>query len=586
MANLLDSYGLDFLGEDEDTLMGAVRYTVQEGKAITGYYGTPYFYMPVGSAEFWVSSEKGENGQLAISGFHTHCGGKTIWDMVCSDIDLAPKDCAKTERIMMMSPCTGDGGMIPVNIITADVLPSFLKGDKLTLQLVAPCLDVYYYATEEEYDKSVPTDKRGKKWAIADGALMALPFLANRLVDNYEEGKEYDNDAYVNFKAKVTRLYVGTFEIGEQKQNTFIRCFAETIYGEMEFDHSYDQVPEDLRENIKVGSIITGVCMISADAAIGEYENGIVKDFDHDLRLLRYTFTKGEAERLRSVLTDDSVYETETSGSSYTGADAIIDRFNYVHENHEGAYIAHIAEITEHGEPGLEFPVGTKCIVLADNEEDNYESIVFLSVDKDGNISHIKVSTDSRYRFRVEKPERIKTPLDDIEIPESVAQPIISRARFHGFLDYDLEDKQILEDEDYTQHKNNAQRMLDALQGDPQPDVKTAVGNILGYLFAKSVEMTINEAKENPTYETRLTASYSPYDALRGELDSTLSPAQHAALVDAMELAQQFGKDVFVFMEMMDKSEDDFTDVFLEAAVIVQRTGQLFGNNGFEESGE
>ena len=586
MANLLDSYGLEFLGEDEDTLMGAVRYTVQEGKAITGYYGTPYFYMPVGSAEFWANSEKGENGQLAISGFHTHCGGKTIWDMVCSDIDLAPKDRARTERILMMSPCTGDGGMIPIDIITADVLPSFLKGDKLTLQLVAPCLDVNYYATEEEYDKSVPTDERGEKWGIADGALMALPFLANHLVDNYEEGKEYDNDAYVYFKAKVTRLYVGTFEIGEQKQNTFIRCFAETIYGEMEFDHSFDQVPEEQRENIKVGSIISGVCMISADAAINKYENGIVKDFDHDLRLHRYTFTKGEAERLRSVLTDDSVYETETSGNSYTGADAIIDQFNYVRENHEGTYIAHIAEITELAEPGHEYPVGTKCIVLADNEEDHYESIVFLSVDKDGNISHIKVSTDSRYRFRVEKPERIKTPLDDIEIPESVAQPIITRARFHGFLDYDLEEKLILEDDDYTQHKNNAQRMLDALQSDPQPDVKTAVGNILGYLFAKSVEMTINEAKENPTYETRLTASYSPYDALRGELDSTLSPAQHTALVDAMELAQQFGKDVFVFMEMTDKSEDDFTGVFIEAAVIVQRIGQLFGNNGFEESDE
>ena len=33
MANLLDSYGLDFLRKDEDTLMGAVRYTVQEGKS-------------------------------------------------------------------------------------------------------------------------------------------------------------------------------------------------------------------------------------------------------------------------------------------------------------------------------------------------------------------------------------------------------------------------------------------------------------------------------------------------------------------------------------------------------------------------
>lgn len=584
MANLLDSYGLDFLGKDEDTLMGAVRYTVQEGKAIKGYYDTPYFYLPIGSAEFWASSEKSEDGKLSISGFHTHCGGKTIWEMICTDIDISPKDRPKTERILMMSRSTDNGGMLPVDIITADVLPSFLKDDRLTLQLVAPCLEVNYYATEEEYDKTVPTDKRGKKWGVADGALMPLSFLANHLVGNYEEGKKYDNDAYVTFKAKVTRLYVGTFEIGDQKENTFIRCFADTMYGELEFDHSFDQVPEELRDNIKVGSIISGVCMISADAAIGEYENGIVKDFDHDLRLVRFTLAKGEAERLRSVLTADSVYETDTSGNSFHGAGEIIDRLAYVCENHEGKYIAHLAEITEHAEPGLEYPIGTKCIVLADNEEDNYESIVFVSVDEDGNISRIHVSTDSRYRFRIEKPERVKTPLDDMKIPESVVQPIIWRAKFHGFLENDLEDELVLEDEDYTQHKNNAERMLEALQAEPQSDAEKTIGNILGYLFAKSVEMTVNEAKENPAFETKLTASYSPHDALQGILRSTLPPEQHATLEDAMELAQQFGKDIFVFMEMSDKTDDDFPELFTQAAIVVQKIGQMYASNGFEEA--
>lgn len=584
MANLFDSYGLDFLGKDEDTLMGAVRYTVQEGKAIKGYYDTPYFYLPIGSAEFWASSEKSEDGKLAISGFHTHCGGKTIWEMICTDVDISPKDWPKTERILMMSRSTDNGGMLPVDIITADVLPSFLKDDRLTLQLVAPCLEVNYYATEEEYDKTVPADKQGQKWGIADGALITLSFLANHLVGNYEDGKEYDNDAYITFKAKVTRLCVGTFEIGDQKENTFIRCFADTVYGELEFDHSFGQVPEELRDNIKVGSIISGVCMISADAAIGEYENGIVKDFDHDLRLVRFTLAKGETERLRSVLTADSVYETDTSGNSCYGADEIIDRLTYVCENHEGKYIAHLAEITELAGSGLEYPVGTKCIVLADKEEDNYESIVFVSVDEDGNISRIHVSTDSRYRFRIEKPERVKTPLDDMVIPESVVQPIIWRAKYHGFLAYDLEDKLVLEDEDYTQHKNNAERMLEALQAEPQSDAEKSIGNILGYLFAKSVEMTVNEAKENPAFETKLTASYSPHDAFRGVLRSTLPPDQHAALENAMEQARQFGKDVFAFMEMMEKTDDDFPELFTQAAVVVQRIGQMYASNGFEES--
>ena len=184
MANLLDSYGLDFLEKDEDTLMDAVRYTVQEGKAIKGYYDTPYFYLPIGSAEFWASSEKSEDGKLSISGFHTHCGGKTIWEMICTDIDISPKDRPKTERILMMSRSTDNGSMLPVDIITADVLPSFLKDDRLTLQLVAPCLEVNYYATEEEYNKTVPTDKRGKKWGVPDGGLMRMRCRARQQLGN------------------------------------------------------------------------------------------------------------------------------------------------------------------------------------------------------------------------------------------------------------------------------------------------------------------------------------------------------------------------------------------------------------------
>ena len=251
---------------------------------------------------------------------------------------------------------------------------------------------------------------------------------------------------------------------------------------------------------------------------------------------------RGETERLRSVLTADSVYETDTSGNSCYGADEIIDRLTYAQKTTRANILPIWRRSQDLRESGLEYPVGTKCIVLADKEEDNYESIVFVSVDEDGNISRIHVSTDSRYRFRIEKPERVKTPLDDMVIPESVVQPIIWRAKYHGFLAYDLEDKLVLEDEDYTQHKNNAERMLEALQAEPQSDAEKSIGNILGYLFAKSVEMTVNEAKENPAFETRLTASYSPHDAFRGVLRSTLPPDQHAALEDAMEQARQFGK--------------------------------------------
>ena len=66
----------------------------------------------------------------------------------------------------------------------------------------------------------------------------------------------------------------------------FIRCCADTQYGPIEFDHTIDQVDEDQRKNIKVGSVVSGICILSGDVAINEYENGAVKDLKHDLMLL------------------------------------------------------------------------------------------------------------------------------------------------------------------------------------------------------------------------------------------------------------------------------------------------------------
>lgn len=61
----------------------------------------------------------------------------------------------------------------------------------------------------------------------------------------------------------------------------------------------------------------------------------------------------------------------------------------------------------------------------------------------------------------------------------------------------------------------------------------------------------------------------------------------HSKLVNMMELAEQFGNDLFSFMEMTEKTEDDFIDTFIQAAVIVQRIGQLYAKNGFMlEEGE
>lgn len=585
MANMLENFGLDFFSEDDNSLMGFVGYIIQEGKALTGYYGTPYLFKPMGSVEFWVKTEKNPAGNLQVTGFDSHCGNRCIWELIHSGIDITPKDASKLERVAMFNRADTHGGLLPIEVITADILPGLMKDDKVTMQVVALPLEINYYASEDSYAEAQPADENGRKWLMAIGSMAAVPFLYNHAPGRYEKGKDYKTDRYVQFAAVVKELYHGTFEMNGEKHNTFIRCFVDTEYGQLEFDHTLEQVPEELRDNIRVGAVISGTCILSGDVAIKEYEDGIVKDFEHDLKLMRYTMGKGDPERLSSVLSDNVVYETDTSGKKYVGAREIIDRFTYIHNNRDREYTTYYATITATDEDDMEYPVGTRCIVLANGEaEDDYESIAFINVDDDGLISRIKVSTDSRYHFRIDRPKKIRTPLDDIKVPDSVFEPIILRAKFLGIIDQEAEESSVIGNiADYDFLEQNAQRMLDALQECPQPDAEKAFANIFGYLFAKAIEQTVNEDKNTGEYDTRLTASFRPGEAFAGEISSTFSPEEHTVLEKAMKSGTRFYNDFKAYIQMTDADEKKFAELFIQAAVVVQRLGQMYSGRCFDQ---
>ncbi len=412
MANMLENYGLEFFYENEESLMGFLGYLVQEGKAITGYYGMPYLFKPTGNVEFWIKTNKTADEKLEVVDFDTHCGGNCVWEMVHSGIDITPKDAPKLNKTVIFNRLDS-GGLLPVDIIAADVLPGLRGGDKVKMQMIALPLEINYYTDEDAFAEAQPADDNGKKWLIKVGTMAALSFLYNHSPNRYDKEKDYPSDKYLQFAATVKKLFHGTFEINGEKHNTFIRCIVDTDYGELEFDHTLEQVPEELRDNIKVGAVISGTCILSGDVAIYEYDNGIVKDFDHNLKLLQYTFEGGDPERLSPVLAADVVYETDTSGKSYIGARAIIDKISYVQKNKENEYNAHLATITSIDGDDIEYPINTRCIVLASGAEDNYESIAFITVDNDGMISKIKISTDDRYHFRIDKIEENNENADE-----------------------------------------------------------------------------------------------------------------------------------------------------------------------------
>ena len=103
MANMLENFGLDFFAEDDNSLMGFVGYITKEGKALTGYHGTPYLFKPMGDVEFWVKTEKNSDGNLHVAGFDSHCGNRCVWELIHSGIDITPKDASKLEHVAMFN---------------------------------------------------------------------------------------------------------------------------------------------------------------------------------------------------------------------------------------------------------------------------------------------------------------------------------------------------------------------------------------------------------------------------------------------------------------------------------------------------
>ncbi len=403
MPNFLRNYGLEFFEDDVEATMGLMAYIARNGKILNGYYNCPTIFGRLGDIDIFVKT-KNENNTLTVVGFDTHCGNHCIWKMKYNGIDITPNDSLPTEKLLMFTTSNDDdefGGLVPIHILNADVLPSFLENDIFSIQMVALPLSISYYKNQEEFEKSQPTNEKGETYLVANGSLLPLHFMMNHTADNSNENNDFSSDDIVSFTATVKKLYKGFCEMDDIKEMSFIRCIAETKFGELEFDHSLSQVPEDMLDNIRVGSIISGVCVLSGDVADHEYANGFVRDFKNNYQLLRNTIVNGTVERLRPILKDTTEYISDNSQNKYVGTDEIIERIKYVYENNDKCY-AHPATISSVDE-NAEYQVGEKCIIIGYESSEDYNAIMFLDVDHEGYVDRIKVTTNPNYHFHIEE---------------------------------------------------------------------------------------------------------------------------------------------------------------------------------------
>ncbi len=576
MANYMDNLGLEFLLED-DCFTNFLALLVKEGKPIPNYHQRPHFFSYLGDTEFWVGTDPTEDGRWSVSGFDTHCCGQCIPDLVSSGIDITPDGFSPMKRRILLRKEDGSG-LLPVEIINADVLPSLLEGESVKLQLIAFPSSIHYYADEEAYAAAQPADDFGKKWLIGEGSLFPSGFLANHSPGSSGKASEDESDLLIAFHAKVTRLFSGAVKLGGETIPSFIICRADTQVGTLDFLHTYDQVAEEERGMLKVGSVISGVCILSGDAVIHEYENGIVLDHDHDLRLLRDCIVRGDEERLRAVLADDAEYYPDDAGTPLKGAAEIIAALGEKRsaraaepETCLGTVVSLPAGLSDTQ------PDGVRCIVFTDSEGENCESAVFIGVDEGGRIRTIRSVPAAGYRFSLERPEKGDPAPDDFAIPDDPLEPIFVRARLHGLIGEDLERGSLIEgDPDRLEHFRTASRMIRSLKAASPPDRKTALANLFGYLFAKAIEQ---DRLSRLGGAVQPEASLDPEDAFSGQLHTALRGEEQEKLEKALDLGKSFFNDFRFYVTANELPKGQFEEKLTIALAAVQRIGQIFSSS-------
>ena len=576
--NMIECLGLDFLTEDKETFGNFLAAVCAEGKGIFGYYGYPYLNREYGWAQFIARTELNEEEQrLEVTGLNTHLSGVTVWDVLLSEIDPQPKDADLLTRRVIVKRASDGGGVAVVNLVNADVLPSFLENDRIKMQMVAFPEIIHYYPDEDAYTVDQPEDEKGHKWLLADGSMFPSGILINHSPDKPDNDKDHYSDNYMLIRGTVKKIHSGIVKFGEEVIPSFVTTIINTEYGDLEIAHTIDQVDEAEREHLKVGATVWGVFILSGDVAIQEYTEGIIRDEAHNLALLRYTLQKGDPKRMRSVLRADSVYVSEASGAEWVGPKEIIERLQFVRDSNPAKkYYAHLATITsvDVGDEVLPYNVGQRCVILAEEDEDNYVSVAFLDMDDDGNITKLTISSNSRYHFRIDQPVRPQNILDDFKIPDSVAEPILARARFHGFLDHSTDNEMVLGCLDHIQaYESNAQQILSVFNNYTEIEDEDKYANIFGYLFAKAIESD-HSWRHGDIAQFHIVVGYSASDAVSGELHTHLKPNMEEKAKVAHKYGKQFYKDIKFFCEMHDGCK--FEDGLLKALVIVQQVGEVY----------
>ena len=433
MATAFENFALTDLVKNPEDALRLASLAAVEGRKIRGYAGN-YFQYWMGDASVIVRTlQNYDTDESELYGMDTHAASDCVWECAIEQ-DITPPNFDPLERRLLVN---GKGkGLAVVDVVNADVLPAFYPGTPLRLNMVGFPRWIDYLPDEAAYIQAQKAKNDGENLVLSEGGLFSCGYVITH-DPHIPTGEMQEN--FVQLRGRVKDVKVGETYMGLQPMTTFIRTTVETHFGDIELCHTAEQVAEEQKEQVKVGAVVSALCILSGDAAIGEYAGGICCDEERDLLLLRNFFEHGGADRLRPALHSECVYTSDYSGKSLEGVEATIALLKDVEAalDEESRYYAYPAHLTGvevgPGETPPPYVSGKKCLLLAQGGPEQYVALCFVETDSVGRIRTLRLSQDGRYRFERDDLAE-EDPFADAEAPRDALEALLPWAVMGGLI--------------------------------------------------------------------------------------------------------------------------------------------------------
>ena len=354
MAARLDSFGLTELAAKPEDAFRLAGLAMAEGRRIPGYGGDYYYYW-IGDAAVVIRTRLDPGtGEEELLGMDTHAATACQW--LCRVVrDVTPEGADPLSRRVLVQK-DGLEGLAVVDLVCADVLPGLRAGDSLRMGMVGFPLRIAYDGGESH---------------------------------NVAEAQQDT----VLLQGTVTDAKVGETYLGMEPLTKFVSVTASTPMGEVELCHPMELVPEAQRDLVKPGSVVSALCVLSGDCAVGEYAGGIVFDTERDFAVLSAFFQDGGAARLRPLLRSDCACTFLENRQE--GPENALSLLAAVQGDLAAAGLNRPARGTLAGE-GVK---GRPCLLLGG--EEGFAFLCRVELDSLGRIREIVISNDPETEFEL-----------------------------------------------------------------------------------------------------------------------------------------------------------------------------------------